>query len=337
MDLSPDARVLGFTAAVSLSTGVLFGLLPAFRATRIELTAALKEGGRQWNVNPIRNRLRSALVVSQIALSLVLLAVAALFTRSLEILLRVDPGFRPERVLVLSVDPTLIGYEGARLNKLYSSLLERLEATPGVLSASASHWGLLQRGGWQNHVEVPGYIPRPGEEVEANFNPVGAHFFGTAGIPILLGRDFGSRDGESAPKVAIVNEAFARGFFSGANPLGRTIGLGVNHYLGQFEIVGVVKDSKQNRLNERSVRVVYFPFLQMPPTLMGPMSLEVRTAADPAAITRTVRKELLVVEKNLPIYGVKPLTQQVRDSLVDQRMAAGSPRCSACSRCSLRP
>jgi predicted permease len=322
LDLHTDARVLGFTAAVSLFTGLVFGLLPAFRATRIELTTALKEGSRRWSMNPIRNRLRSALVVSQIALSLVLLAVAALFTRSLDKLLRVDPGFRPEHVLVLSVDPTLIGYEGARLSKLYTNLLERLESTRGVLSASASHWGLLARGGWKNLVTVPGYVPRPGEETDSNLNPVGPHFFETTGIPILLGRDFSPRDSESALKVAIVNEAFARDFFKGASPLGRTIGLGVNQNLGRFEIVGVVKDSKQNRLNERPVRVVYFPFAQMPPAMMGSMTLEVRADADPVAIARTVQKELLTVEKNLPIYGVKTLTEQVQDSTVEQRMAA---------------
>jgi predicted permease len=322
LDLYTNGRVLGFTAAVSLFTGLVFGLLPAFRATRIELTNALKEGGRPWSMNPIRNRLRSALVVSQIALSLVLLAVAALFTRSLDKLLRVDPGFRPEHVLVLSVDPTLIGYEGARLSKLYTNLLERLESTPGVLSASASHWGLLERGGWKNLVTVPGYVPRPEEETDSNLNPVGPHFFETTGIPILLGRDFSPRDSDSALKVAIVNEAFARDFFKGASPLGRTIGLGANQNLGRFEIVGVVKDSKQNRLNERPVRVVYFPFALMPPAMMGSMTLEVRADADPVAIARTVRKELLTVEKNLPIYGVKTLTRQVQDSMVDQRMAA---------------
>ncbi|PYV22208.1 MAG: multidrug ABC transporter substrate-binding protein [Acidobacteria bacterium] len=322
LDLSPDTRVLGFTAAISLLTGVLFGLAPAFGATRVELTTALKEGGRQWSTGPVRNRLRSALVVSQVALSLVLLVVAALFTRSLEKLLSVDLGFRPEHVLVLSVDPTLVGYQGARLDTLYKSLLERLDTIPGVLSASASRGGLLERGGWHNLVTVPGYTPRPGEEPGSGFNPVGSHFFETAGIPILLGRDFGPRDDETAPKVAVVNETFARDFFGGANPLGRTIGLGVNQNLGQFEIVGVVKDSKQNRLSERPVRVVYFPFLQIPPALISQMTLEVRTAADPAAMTATVRKELLAVEKNLPIFGVKTLTQQVQDSLGEQRMVA---------------
>src|SRR5947207_7488162 len=325
LDLSPDTRVLGFTAAISLLTGVLFGLAPAFGATRVELTTALKEGGRQWSTGPVRNRLRSALVVSQVALSLVLLVVAALFTRSLEKLLSVDLGFRPEHVLVLSVDPTLVGYQGARLDTLYKSLLERLETTPGVLSASASRHGLLERGGWHNLVTVPGYTPRPGEEPGSGFGPVGSHFFEAAGIPILLGRDFGPRDDETAPKVAVVNETFARDFFGGANPLGRTIGLGVNQNLGQFEIVGVVKDSKQNRLSERPARVVYFPFFQIPTAalgLLGRMTLEVRTAADPAEMTATVRKELLAVEKNLPIFGVKTLTRQVQDSLFEQRMVA---------------
>ena len=322
LDLFPDVRVLGFTAAVSLLTGVLFGLMPAFRVTRIELTTALKEGGQQRSVGLVRNRLRSALVVSQMGLSLVLLVVAALFTRSLDKLLSVDLGFHPEHVLMLSVDPTLVGYQGARINMLYKSLLERLAAVPGVRSATLSQGGLLGGQYWTNRVTVPGYTPPPGEEMEINFTPVGSRFFETAAIPVLVGRDFGPQDNESAPKVTVINETFARDFFRQAKPVGRTIGLGVNQNLGQFEIIGVVTDSKQGSMSERPAPVVYFPFLQIPPTLIGQMTLEVRTAAEPAAMTATVRKELLAVEKSLPIFGVKTLTQQVQDSLVEQRMVA---------------
>jgi predicted permease len=324
LDLTPNVHVLAFTAAISLLTAVLCGLAPALRATQLDLTPALKEASRSWGAGPVRKGLRGALLAFQVALSLVLLVVAGLFTRSLQRLLSVELGFRPEHVLLLSLDPTLIGYQDARLRTLYKALLDRVEASPGILSASLSRGGLLDRHGWQNRVAIPGYTPRPGEEMASGLNPVASHFFETAGIPILLGRDFGPEDDEKAPKVAAVNETFARDFFGTTNPVGRIVALGVNQNLGQFEIVAVVRDSKQNRLTESPVRVVYFPFLQIPEAmhLVSGMTLEVRTRGEPDAMASSVRRELLAVERNLPIFGVKTLTQQVQDSLFDQRMVA---------------
>jgi predicted permease len=193
------------------------------------------------------------------------------------------------------------------------------------MSASLSLNGLVTRGTWGNNVSVPGYRLGPGEEMASLFNPVGSDFFRTAGIPILLGREFGDQDSENAPKVAIVSEAFAHHFFGEQNgvqkALGQTIGLGVDQNLGQFQIVGIVKDSKQGKIDEPPSRVVYFPFLQadLPPSLIGHMTMEVRTASEPAAMTNAIRQELLAVEKNLPIYDVKTLTQQVEESLTDER------------------
>ena len=172
----------------------------------------------------------------------------------------------------------------------------------------------------------------------SRFNPVGPRFFQTAGIPILLGRDFRDQDNENAPKVAIVNETFARHFFGEQNgvqrALGQMLGLGINQTptglphgwqnLGQFEIVGVAKDSKQRTLSEPPVSVVYFPFWQadLPPSLIGQMTLEARTAAEPSGMMNSIRHELLAVEKNLPIYGVKTLTEQVQESLGGERFFA---------------
>ena len=328
LDLAPDARVFVFAAGISFLAGVLFGLTPAVRATRISLVQGLQGGVRQGQTQSSPNRLRNGLVVSQVMLSIVLLFVAGLFTHSLQELLSVDLGFRPEHVLVLSVDPTLIGYQGSRLVGLYKDLLQHARAIPGVMAASLSRNGLVTRGVWYNSVSVPGYVPGPGEVMGSTFNPVGASFFQTAGIPILLGRDFSEQDNETVPKVAIVNETFAHDFFGEQNgvqkALGQTIGLGVDQNLGQFQIVGIVKDSKQRRLDEPPVRVVYFPFLQseLPPSLIGHMTLEVRTASEPASMTNAIRLELLAVEKNLPIYGVKTLTQQVHESLEGERMFA---------------
>ena len=261
VDLTPDARVLAFTATMSILTTLVFGLVPAFRATRVDLTPSLKQGSVNCAAGPVGNRLRGALVVSQMALSLMLLVLAGLFTRSLQNLTHVELGFRPEHVLVLSVDPTLIGYDGERIATLYKRLLEQLEAMPSVRSASLSQTGLIGGGVWGNLISIPGYTPRPGQCMDGTFSAVGAHSFQTTGIPIVFGRDFTTRDNETAPKVAVINETLVRDLFRGDSPLGRTIGLGVGQNLGLFQIVGVVKDSKQRRLNEHPVRVVYFPFL----------------------------------------------------------------------------
>jgi predicted permease len=320
VDLTPDARVLAFTATMSILTTLVFGLVPAFRATRVDLTPSLKEGNVNCAAGPVGNRLRGALVVFQMALSLMLLVLAGLFTRSLQSLAHVELGFRPEHVLVLSVDPTLIGYDGERIATLYKRLLEQLEAIPSVRSTSLSQTGLIGGGVWGNLISIPGHTPRPGQRMDSTFSAVGAHFFQTTGIPILFGRDFTTRDNETAPKVAVINETFARDLFKGDSPLGRTIGLGVGQNLGLFQIVGVVKDSKQRRLNEPPVRVVYFPFLQLPPQQMGRVMLEVRTAGDPAGMIATARRQLLDVEKKLPIFREQTLTQVVEDSMIDQNI-----------------
>ena len=322
LDLTPDARVLIFTAVVSLLTVLAFGLAPASRATHVDITRSLKEGSVNCAAGPVRNRLRRALVVSQMALSLMLLVLAGLFTRSLQNLAHVELGFRPEHVLVLSVDPTLIGYKGERITALYKRLLEQLEAIPSVRSASLSQTGLIAGGVWTNLISIPGYTPGPGQNMDSSFSAVGAHFFQTTGISILLGRDFTSRDNETAPKVVVINETFARDLFKGESPLGRNIGLGVEQNLGLFQIVGVVKDSKQRRLNEPPVRVVYFPFLQLPPQQMSRAMFEVRTAGDPAGMIATARRQLLSVEKKLPIFREQTLTQIVADSMIDQSIMA---------------
>lgn len=328
VDLSLDVRVFVFSGGISLLAGVLFGLVPAWRVTRGSLVQGLQRGVRQATTNPHRNRLHNGLVVSQVTLSMVLLFLAGLFTHSLEELLTVDLGFRPERVMLFSIDPTLVGYQGPRLIGLYKNLLERVQAVPGVMSVSLSRGGLISRATWGGSLYVPGYVPQQGEVTRSLFNPVGPNFFQTAGIPILLGRDFRDQDNETAPKVAIVTETFARHFFGEQDgvqkALGQMLGLGVAQNLGQFEIVAIAKDSKQRTLSEPPDSVVYFPFWQadLPPSLIGHVTLEVRTAGEPSGMTNAIRKELLAVEKNLPIYGVKTLTQQVLESVEGERMFA---------------
>jgi predicted permease len=321
IDLAPDGRALAFTAAVALLTGILFGLMPALRSTRLDLTPVLKKGGAAGGRS--RSRLRSGLVVAQVALSLVLLVVAGLFARSLQKLMEEDLGFHPEHVLLVSVNPKLIGYQGANMLQLYQHLLGRVEAAPGVRSASASlSAGIIGGGRWHNLMTVPGYTPKPGEKPGCGFVPVAAHFFGTVGIPVLLGRDFETQDTGRGSKVAAINETFARRYFGKQSPLGRSLGLGVKQNLGWFEIVAVVKDSKYGDIRDRSQPLVYFPLWQTPPPLVGAATIEVRTLGEPGVMTAAVRRELLAVEKDLPIGSVKTMSQQVAESLGIERTVA---------------
>src|SRR4029077_4433730 len=227
------------------------------------------------------------LVSFQVALSLLLLIGAGLFVRTLHNLKTVDLGFSPQKVIVISIDPTLIGYKGGRIAALYKDLLQKLETTPGVRSATLSSNGLVSGNGWQNQVTVPGYVAHKDEPRDASFSPVGPRFFETIGMPILLGRDFTSHDNERAPKVAVLSDSLARHYFGDQNPLGRTIGLGVRQNMGQFEIIGVAKDAKYGDLHEPPQQVVYFPLLQMPLEMVRRAMLEVSTAADPTSMIAT--------------------------------------------------
>ena len=261
LKLTLDLRMLGFTTAVSLLAGMLFGLAPAWRATHVDLTPTLKDGARSAG-GGARLGLGKTLVVAQVALSLLLLIGAGLFVRSLEKLKSLDAGLKQENVLLVSTDPRMIGYQGRQIAELYQRLLERLKAIPGVRSVSLSRQGLLSAGGTSGSVYVQGRTPGPDENkltksgngaaLNIPFRcDVGPDYFATAGMTMLRGRDLTAADNERAPKVAVVNETFARHFFGNEDPLGRRFGFSPESS-GQIEIVGVVKDAKYNSLREQT-------------------------------------------------------------------------------------
>src|SRR5215813_2532057 len=322
LNLKPDLRILSFTAAVSLLTGVLFGLAPALRATRVDLSPALKGSERQWVIGGGRNRLRSLLVIAQLALSLVLVIGAGLLVRSLQNLYHVDPGFNQKNVLLLEAYPASIGYAGAREVHLYQALLERIQAIPGVRSASLSRIRLMERH-WSRRVTVRGDVSRPDENMEVSCNAVAPKFFETMEIPLRLGRDFSLADGESAPKVAIINETMARRYFPDGNPIGKRIGFDGTESNGEFEIVGVARDTKSVSLREQGSRQeVYIPFPQAPPSELGQVKFEVRTAGDPLGIIAAVRHEVQAVEKDLPLVDIGTQAETVDRSLRTERSLA---------------
>jgi predicted permease len=222
LDTSPDARVLAFTAAVSLATAVLFGMLPALRSTRVELTPSLKEGrgampAHAWSP------LGKALIISQVALSLVLLTGAGLFLRSLVNLVHVDTGFNRQGVLLVNLDPTATGYtDEPRLSSLYRQVEERVAALLGVRAASFAQWTFAQ-GGWNDGAWPEGSGAKPGFDNESSFDPVGPDYFAAMGLPILAGRGFGPQDTASSPRVEVINETMARRFFPGRTGGGQAI------------------------------------------------------------------------------------------------------------------
>ncbi len=340
-DLKLDLRVLGFTAAVTALTGILFGLAPALRATRVDLISALKDGAGHTGYS--RSRLSKGLVVAQVAMSLLLLVGAGLFVRTLRNLTRIDVGFNRENLLLFNVHPGAIGYKGERLANLYPQLLERINTTPGVRSATASDNSLL--GGFSaSNFCVPGYTPQPGEWMILPRLSVGANFFETMEMPILQGRGLTRQDSEplitalailqssggKPPKdfvmprqVAVINQTMARKFFHDDDPIGRRFSFSSNcSGGGRIEIVGVVRDAKYGGLKQEIRPTAYLPYVQLPRGAPDQMTFSVRTAADPAAMTTAIQKAVQAVEPKLPIFAVKTQEAQIAEILSQSRLFA---------------
>jgi predicted permease len=318
LDLSLDLRIIAFTGFISLLTAIIFGLAPSLRATRVDLTPPLKAscGGSEGmrGFRPAR-----ILVGFQVAFSLVLIVVAGLMVRTLQNLKGVDFGYAPENVLLVTVDPGIIGFKGASLAALYKDLLTRADAIPGVRSATLSGQGIIGGGGsWQNAFA----LQERRQGTMAYFQPVGPRFFATAGIKLVMGRDFDLHDNENGPKVVVVSEMLARQNFGAENPLGKTVVLGPNGNMGRYTVVGVARDASYRDPKSPHDPVVYFPFLQMPVSMLGPMTLAVRTQLQPESEAATLRSELLKVQSNLPIYDVKSFAQQLERAVSPERLIA---------------
>ena len=317
LDLRLDLRVLGFTAAVSILTGVLFGMAPALRATRIDLTPALKDSARSV-IGGSRFGLSKALVIVQVALSLVLLIGAGLFVRTLQNLNRVDAGFNQDNVLLFRVSPSLSGYKTNQVVPLYEQLLSRIEAAPGVLRASISRHPLLSGSSAISNICVGGGQP---SKDYTYIQRVRSNFFETMEIPLVQGRNLSDHDDERAPKVAVVNQAMARKQFPDEDPVGKRFGLGGQQHSRDVEIVGVVRDAKYTSLRGETPPTIYFPFRQQAGSL-GQMNFEVRTSGDPAALVTAIREAVSEVDKNLPLFDVITQKEQADQSLTQERLFA---------------
>jgi predicted permease len=316
-----DLRVLGFTLGLSFLTGIIFGILPALRATNVDLTPALKDTGRSSS-GLSRSWLSKSLVVVQVSLSVLLLIGAGLLIRTLRNLHHVDMGFNANNLLLFKIDPSLLGYEGDKLADLYQRSFTRLEAVPGVQSVTFSRSPLLANSSWTGSVYVTGDIGPDGKlrDSDTKMHSVRENFFNTMEIPLLMGRGLTEQDDARAPRVAVVNQAFVKAHFPNENPIGKRFGLDPAKP-NDIEIVGVARDAKYTSQRDRVQPTIYQSWRQVL-RRMTFATFEVRTAGDPAASIAGIRQAMREVDSNLPLSDVRTQVQQADDTLSMERMFA---------------
>ncbi len=333
-DFSPDWRVLAFSFGACVLVGLLCGIAPAIQSTRPNLTAALKSesaaGGR------IRFDTRRALVVLQVALSLLLLIGAGLFVRTLSNLEKLDPGFQRESVLLVDTNPRGLGYKEQQNRDFYDRLMERVRRVPGVRTASLANITPLSGSQMNAGVAVEGYVRPADEKPWVNMNDVSDDYFATLGIPIVAGRDFRPEDNPatspdppirkpgdkesplSAPApVAIVTEAFAEKYLAGQNPIGKRFTRSDKFDIAKsFEIVGVVKDANYFDLRKKVEPMAYLPVWRLG---AGPQTLCVRTSGKPELVTNAIRREIAATDAAIPVLDTETLAEQFDDNIANER------------------
>ncbi|HEX8073330.1 MAG TPA: ABC transporter permease [Pyrinomonadaceae bacterium] len=315
-----DGRVLGFTCALSLVTGLIFGLAPAWRMSRPELNETLKEGGRGAGAGSVRSRLRSGLVVAEVALALVLLICAGLLIKSVARLYNVNPGFEAARVLTMNVWlPRAQRPQPRDWHAAYARIIERLEAVPGV-EAAALVSTLPADGFDRRTVELEGQAYQPGEYPDVDNYVVTPDYLRAMSIPVLRGRAFAAADTADAPPVALVSETMARRLWPGADPLGRRLRYYSSAGPAQawVTVVGVVGDVRQYGLDKPGTMGLYRPDAQLP-SFAG--TLVVRTTQAPASLAAQVRREIAATDKDVAVYGLQPMTTLLAETILLRRFA----------------
>ena len=314
VDMSMDFRVLGFTAAASIFTGIVFGIAPALKATRIDPGPSLKESAGSQSAGRSRITLGRALAVVQVALSIVLLIGAGLFVRTLRNLQHVDYGFDAQNVLLFEINPSLNGYRGDNLQNIYQQVAERIDSVPGVKSTTVSLFPLMTGGGWGPGIpNIPGAKKVPDQNATVYLLPVMNNFLQTMGIPLLSGRGFDSSDNANSPKVAIVNEAFVRLALDDGMGLGQHIEFSRTDSARQFEIVGIAKDSIYEDLRSAPQPIIYLPFQQHISQLdrMGSgMTYEVKSTGDPTRLVPAIREIVRSIDSKIPILNIRSQERQ---------------------------
>jgi predicted permease len=318
IQIAPDIVVLFFSLAVTVLTVLLFGTVPAFLATRLDVVPALKEG-RASTSSKKRNRLARMLVVAQVALSLVLVIGAGLFLRSLNNLKGTDSGFDKENVLVIGIDPAAAGYkDDGRLEAMMEHVEERVGRLPGIVGTSFVFY-LFDGGAWRDGIQIPGR-PESDNDPGVNHNVVGPQFFDALKMPVVLGRGLDARDNLASRKVAVINETMSRLYFNNS-PLGHTFGVVNDPDFENLEVVGVVKDAKYEQLDERQRPAAFYPHAQH---IGGRFlySFIARHTDDSARLIPEIRRAVHDIDPNLTLGEITTLEQLVEDSVVDKRLVA---------------
>jgi putative ABC transport system permease protein len=315
--ISLDRWVLGFTLLVSIATGIIFGLAPALRASRTDLNESLKEGGRTSAAASERRLSRNFLAAFEIALALVLLAGAGLVIRSFRRLLQVNPGFATQHVLTMQLDLPQSSYpKDTQIANFYYRLIERVQNLPGVESVGLVTPLPLTAHGWQGDFDIEGQpLPAPGHFPNSDYHTVSPGYFRTIGIPLLRGRLFAESDNHRVPLVAVVSENFARRYWPHEDPIGRRFQLGTGS--PWISVIGVVGDTKQYGLTSRTRTEFYLSYLQRP---LSYMTVVVRTATSPLALTGEVRRQVSDLDKDVPVFNIRSMDQLLDESVSPQRM-----------------
>jgi predicted permease len=324
LNLTPDLRMLAFTLGVTVLTALLFGTLPTFRSTRLELTPALKDGRGTSSVSA-RGIMARSLIIGQVALSVLLMVVAGLFVRSLIHLYDVDTGFDPHNVLIFTLDSSTAnlpkGPDEIRSVQLQEQIEQRVQAIPGVQSESFA-FVAFHEGGWSDNVLFRGVPRTPANGEEVNFNITSNGFFSAMGIPLTEGRTFNSEDRQNSPKVAVINETMAHHFFSNGSPIGQHFGIGETpDHPGEIEVIGVVKDSKYYTLDEGNLMAAYFPCTQNP-GFYGNFVVRYAPGANRQEIVSGVRHSIAEINSNILVNSVSTLQEQVDRSIAQQSLIA---------------
>ena len=317
VELNLNWRVLVFTTVTSLLTGVLFGLVPALRATSPDLSSTLKQTGRTTGGV---SRLSKALLVVQVAVSALLLAGAGLFLRTLYNLQRVELGFNPEKLLVFRLQPEQAGYKDESLSRFYQQLFDRLDHTPGAQAATFARVELIADDNWIHDFLLPGETEATAQPHETMRQAVRENYFAVMEIPFLHGREFTTRDDHHAPAVAIVNQTFQRKFFPNEEILGKRVT--IKEHEREVEIVGVVADAKYMSQREELQPLLYTPWQQEDVSDLGEMHFAVRTTSDPTALAPQIRQIVHEIDDDLPVTQINTQSARAQITLAQERLYA---------------
>jgi putative ABC transport system permease protein len=317
-----DLNVFGFAVAATLVSGLFFGIIPAWRVTRNSVTDVIKDQGSTSSASVSHVRFRKVLVAGQVAFTMLLLAGATLFTRTLWNLRNTDLGIRTENVISFSIAPVLNGYDIHRTIALVDQLRARFAAIPGVRSVGTSEIPTLTGDREGSNITVEGGVQLPEEQQDVDFVSVSAGYLSTLGVPLLAGREFTEADRSASPKVAVASESMAKRFFPGRNPIGMHFCFGGgNKVKPDIEIVGVVKDIKQDHVKDSGAfPYVYVPYAQRPD--LSSMTFYVSTERDPLLLASTLQNEVRLADPNLPVYDVRTLERVVEADLFSARIVA---------------